>query len=147
MKKIVAVDFVTLLRTTNSIPLPLAANWPLIETKPNYRRPLTSLLMWCAVVCVACLSTQLRAWSKNNIKTSSYSIEEYQKLPYNFFWYRHCYFLTFKLTACKKPPEKKNFHPNLGAMYMLMSFIGCMSTLMGNTGLTEVTAVCIWRSR
>ena len=32
-------------------------------------------------------------------------MEEYQNLPYKFFWYQHCYFLTlFKLTTCKKPP-------------------------------------------
>ena len=47
----------------------------------------------------------LRAGSKNNIKTSSYSVEKHQKLPYNFFWYRHYFFLTlFKLTTCEKPP-------------------------------------------
>ena len=32
-------------------------------------------------------------------------MEKYQKLPYNFFWYRPCYFLTlFKGKACKNPP-------------------------------------------
>ena len=61
--------------------------------------------------CVCGAATQLRAGSKSNIKTSSYSIEKYQKFPYKFFWYQHCYFLTlFKLTTCKKPPALTTAH-------------------------------------
>ena len=40
MKKIVAVDFVTLGPPLQPSP-PLAANWPLIGTKLNCRRPFT----------------------------------------------------------------------------------------------------------
>ena len=57
------------------------------------------------VVCVVCVATLLRAGSKNKIKTSTNSMEKYQKFPYKFFWYWHCYFVTlFKLTTCKNPP-------------------------------------------
>ena len=41
---VVAEGFATLSRTAASTPPPLAANWPLIGTKLNCRRPLTPFL-------------------------------------------------------------------------------------------------------
>ena len=58
-----------------------------LESQLASKAKLTSLLM-CAVLgmwCVVCAATQLRAGSKNKIKKSSYSMEKYQKLQYNYF--------------------------------------------------------------
>ena len=47
----------------------------------------------------------------------------------------------FKITTqmtWSEPDIWENFYPILGGMHMLMSFVGCIGTLMANTGLSEM---------
>ena len=37
-----------------------------------------------------------------------------------------------------QPKLWENFYPDLGGMHLLMSFVGCIGNLMGNTGLSNI---------